>query len=48
MKKKAAMVALRKLGRREIRKLLEGKGSRAAEKKFPSRRKKRTKRGRRR
>jgi DNA-binding transcriptional regulator YiaG len=47
MKKKAAMVALRKLGRREVRKLLEAKGTQKAEKKVPSRRKKRTKRNRR-
>jgi DNA-binding transcriptional regulator YiaG len=47
MKKKAVMVALRKLGRREVRKLLEGKGTQKAEKKGPSRRRKRTKRNRR-
>jgi DNA-binding transcriptional regulator YiaG len=47
MKKKAMMVALRKLGRREVRKLLEAKGTQKAEKKVPSRRKKRTKRNRR-
>jgi DNA-binding transcriptional regulator YiaG len=47
MKKKAVMVALRKLGRREVRKLLEGKGTQKAEKKVPSRRRKRTKRSRR-
>jgi DNA-binding transcriptional regulator YiaG len=47
MKKKAVMVALRKLGRREARKLLEGKGTQKAEKKVPSRRRKRTKRTRR-
>jgi DNA-binding transcriptional regulator YiaG len=47
MKKKAVMVALRKLGRREVRKLLEGKGAQKAEKKGPSRRRKRTKRTRR-
>ena len=47
MKKKAVMVALRKLGRREVRKLLEGKGTQKAEKKGPSRRRKRTKRSRR-
>ena len=41
--KKAVMVALRKLGRREVRKLLEGKGTPIAEKKVPSRRGKRTK-----
>ena len=38
MKKKAAMVALRKLGRREVRKLLEDKSAQKAEKKAPSRR----------
>ena len=43
MKKKAVMVALRKLGRREVRKLLEEKESQMAEKKAPSRRRKRTK-----
>jgi len=47
MKKKAVMVALRKLGRREVRKLLETKGTQKAEKKWPSRRRKRTKRSRR-
>jgi DNA-binding transcriptional regulator YiaG len=47
MKKKAVMVALRKLGRREVRKLLEGKGTQKAEKKGPSRRRRRTKRNRR-
>jgi DNA-binding transcriptional regulator YiaG len=47
MKKKAVMVALRKLGRREVRKLLEGKGTQKAEKKVPSRKRKRTKRSRR-
>ncbi len=47
MKKKAAMVALRKLGRREVRKLLEGKGTQKAEKKVPARKRKRTKRARR-
>ena len=46
MKKKAVMVALRKLGRREVRKLLEGKKTQVAEK-APSRRRKRTKRTRR-
>jgi DNA-binding transcriptional regulator YiaG len=46
-KKKAVMVALRKLGRREVRKLLEGKGTQMAEKKVSSRRRKRTKRVRR-
>ena len=44
MKKKAVMVALRKLGRREVRKLLEEKESQMAEKKAPSRRRKRTRR----
>ena len=48
MKKKAVMVALRKLGRREVKKLLEGKGTQMAEEKVPSRRRKRTKRTRRR
>jgi len=47
MKKKAVMVALRKLGRREVRKLLEGKETPMAKKKIPSRRKKRVKRVRR-
>jgi DNA-binding transcriptional regulator YiaG len=47
-KKKAVMVALRKLGRREVRELLEGKGTPPAGKKVPSRGKKRTKRARRR
>ena len=47
MKKKAAMVALRKLGRREVRKLLEDKAAQKAEKKAPSRRRKRTKKIRR-
>jgi DNA-binding transcriptional regulator YiaG len=47
MKKKAAMVALRKLGRREVRKILEGKGSQKAQKKATPRRRKRTKRARR-
>jgi DNA-binding transcriptional regulator YiaG len=46
-KKKAVMVALRKLGRREVRKLLEGKGAQRAEKKAPSRARKRMKRVRR-
>jgi DNA-binding transcriptional regulator YiaG len=46
MKKKAVMVALRKLGRREVRKLLEGKKTEVA-KKAPSRRRRRTKRTRR-
>jgi DNA-binding transcriptional regulator YiaG len=43
MKKKAVMVALRKLSRREVRKLLEEKGTQMVEKKVPSRRRKRTK-----
>jgi DNA-binding transcriptional regulator YiaG len=47
MKKKAAMVGLRKLGRREIRKLLEGKETPMAKKKVPSRGRKRPKRVRR-
>jgi DNA-binding transcriptional regulator YiaG len=47
MKKKAVMVALRKLGRREVRKLLEGKGTQTPEKKVPPRRGKRTKKARR-
>jgi DNA-binding transcriptional regulator YiaG len=47
MKKKAAMVALRKLGRREVRKLFEAKGTQKAEKKVTPRRKKLTKRSRR-
>ena len=47
MKKKAVMVALRKLGRREVRKLLEGKETPMAKKKIPSRRRKRIKRVRR-
>jgi len=46
MKKKAVMVALRKLGRREVRKLLEGKKTEVV-KKAPSRRRRRTKRTRR-
>jgi DNA-binding transcriptional regulator YiaG len=48
MKKKSAMVALRKLGRREARKILESKVTQVAEKKTPSRGKKRTKKARRR
>jgi DNA-binding transcriptional regulator YiaG len=44
MKKKAVMVALRKLGRREVRKLLEGKETPMAKKKILSRRRKRIKR----
>jgi len=44
MKKKAVMVALRKLGRREVRKLLEEKETPMAKKKIPSRGRKRTKR----
>jgi DNA-binding transcriptional regulator YiaG len=47
MKKKAVVVALRKLGRREVRKLLEDKKTQMAEKEVPSRRKKHTKRARR-
>jgi DNA-binding transcriptional regulator YiaG len=47
IKKKAVMVALRKLGRREVRKLLEGKGAQKPEKKRSSRRRKRAKRNRR-
>jgi DNA-binding transcriptional regulator YiaG len=47
MKKKAVMVALRKLGRREVRKLLESKRTQKPEKKISSRRRKRTKRSRR-
>ncbi len=43
-KKKAVMVALRKLSRREVRKLLEEKESQMVEKKASSRRRKRTKR----
>jgi len=48
MKKKALMVVLRKLGRREVRKLLEDKKNQMTEKKLPSRRRKGTKRVRRR
>jgi hypothetical protein len=44
MKKKAVMVALRKLGRREVRKLLEEKKGQMVEKEVPSRRRKRSKR----
>jgi len=47
MKKKAAIVALRKLGRREVRKLLDDKAGQKVEKKAPSRRRKRTKTNRR-
>jgi DNA-binding transcriptional regulator YiaG len=47
MKKKAVMVALRKLGRREVRKLFEEKKAEMMEKKFPPRRRKRIKRSRR-
>jgi DNA-binding transcriptional regulator YiaG len=47
LKKKAVMVAIRKLGRREVRKLLEGKETPMAKKKIPSRRRKRIKRVRR-
>jgi DNA-binding transcriptional regulator YiaG len=46
MKKKAVMVALRKLGRREVRKLIEGKRTQMAAKKVPHRRRRRTKRAR--
>ena len=42
--KKSVLVALRKLGRREVRKLLEEKGSEVAEKKVSMPRGKRTKR----
>jgi len=42
-KKKAVMVALRKFGRREVRKLLEEKGTQKVEKKAPLRRRKSTK-----
>ena len=45
--KKSVMVALRKLGRREARKLLVGKGTPMVEKKVPLRRGKRTKKVRR-
>ncbi len=48
MKKKSAIVALRRLGRREVRELLEDKAAQAVEKKAPSRRRKRTKKIRRR
>ncbi len=44
MKKKAVMVALRKLGRREVKKLLEGKAPEKPEKKTSPRRRKRTRR----
>ncbi len=47
MKKKAVVVALRKLGRREVRKLLEGKAPQKPEKKVSRRRRKRTRRSRR-
>ncbi len=47
MKKKAAIVALRKLGRREVRKLLDERAAEKVEKKVPSRRRKRAKRSRR-
>jgi len=43
MKKKAVMVALRKLSRREVRKLLKEKENQMVKKKAPSRRRKRTK-----
>jgi len=46
-KKKAAMVALRKLGRREAKKLLEDRVVQKVEKKTPSRRRRRAKRSRR-
>jgi len=46
MKKKAMMVALRKLGRREVKKLIEGKGTQKPEKKIPSRKRRRTKKAR--
>jgi DNA-binding transcriptional regulator YiaG len=42
--KKAVLVALRKLGRREARKLLEKRGTRTEEKKAPAPRARRTKR----
>ncbi|HXX35819.1 MAG TPA: hypothetical protein VEM15_15220 [Thermodesulfobacteriota bacterium] len=48
MKKKAVMVALRKLSRREVRKLLEEKESQMVKRKAPSRRRKRSKKIRRR
>ena len=48
MKKRAVMVALRKLGRREVRKLIEDKKNQMTEKKLPSRRRKGTKKVRRR
>jgi DNA-binding transcriptional regulator YiaG len=47
MKKKAAMVVLRKLGRREVRKLIEEKRNERMEKRIPPRQKKRTKKARR-
>jgi len=47
MKKKAMMVALRKLGRREVKKLVEGKGTQKPEKKIPPRKRRRTKKARR-
>ena len=47
MKKKAAMVALRKLGRREVRKLVEDKAAQRPEKKTSPRRSRRTKKIRR-
>jgi len=47
MKKKAVMVTLRKLGRREVRKLLEDKVTQKPKKKVSSRRRKRTKKARR-
>ncbi len=44
--KKGMLVALRKLGRRDVKKLLENKKTKMTEKKVPSRRRKRTKRAR--
>jgi DNA-binding transcriptional regulator YiaG len=46
--KKAVMVGLRKLGRREVKKLLEEKESQMVERKAPSRRRKRSEKVRRR
>lgn len=48
LQKKSVMVALRKLGRREVRKLIESKGAQKTEKRIPSRRKKISKKSRRR
>ena len=45
-KKKAVMVALRKLGRREVRKLIEGKRTQMVAKKVPQPRRRRTKKAR--